>query len=414
MSTLQADVLVLGAGMVGVSVAVHLRKRGKQVVLVDRRPPGEETSYGNGGLVQREAVFPHPFPRSLAELRRIARNRSVDVYYHLSALPELFGPLFRYWRNSEPWRYAAIAAQWRRLIATCAAEHEKLAEEAGSTALLRPVGFIRAYNDAATFEADLAKAERAREFGVNSAALTPAKLAEMEPHLSNGFIGALHWTDPYAVNDPHALTLSYAALFERLGGHFAIGDATTVRRDGSGWRTDTADGSVVEAEEAVIALGIWSGGVTKRFGYAPPLFGKRGYHLHFRPQGNAGLTRPVASNGFLLAPMRRGIRLTTGAEFARRGAKPSPMQLARAEPIARSIFPLGEAVEPTPWMGVRPCTPDMLPIIGRIPSQPHLWGAFGHAHQGFTLGPTTGRLLAEMMTGDAPFLDPAPFRAERF
>jgi D-amino-acid dehydrogenase len=87
MSTLQGDVVVLGAGMVGVSVAVHLQQRGKQVVLVDRRPPGEETSYGNGGLVQREAVFPHPFPRSFAELRRIARNRSVDAYYHLSALP---------------------------------------------------------------------------------------------------------------------------------------------------------------------------------------------------------------------------------------------------------------------------------------------------------------------------------------
>jgi D-amino-acid dehydrogenase len=174
------------------------------------------------------------------------------------------------------------------------------------------------------------------------------------------------------------------------------------------------DGSVVEAKEAVVALGIWSGDVTKRFGYAPPLFGKRGYHLHFRPRGNAGLTRPVASNGFLLAPMQRGIRLTTGAEFARDAAKPSPVQLARAEPIARSIFPLGDAVEQTPWMGVRPCTPDMLPIIGRAPSQPHLWGAFGHAHQGFTLGPTTGRLLAEMMTGDAPFVDPSPFRAERF
>jgi D-amino-acid dehydrogenase len=124
--------------------------------------------------------------------------------------------------------------------------------------------------------------------------------------------------------------------------------------------------------------------------------------------------RPVASNGFLLAPMQRGIRLTTGAEFARGAAKPSPVQLARAEPIARSIFPLGEAVEPAAWMGVRPCTPDMLPIIGSVPSQPHLWGAFGHAHQGFSLGPTTGRLLAEMMTGDAPFVDPTPFRAERF
>ena len=99
MSSMQADVVVLGAGMVGVSVAVHLQKRGKQVVLIDRRQPGEETSYGNGGLVQREAVFPHPFPREIAELRRIAKNRSVDVHYHLSGLPGLAGPLFRYWRN---------------------------------------------------------------------------------------------------------------------------------------------------------------------------------------------------------------------------------------------------------------------------------------------------------------------------
>ena len=414
MSNVQADVVVLGAGMVGVSVAVHLQKRGKQVVLIDRRGPGEETSYGNGGLVQREAVFPHPFPRAFAELRRIARNNSVDVYYHLSALPGLFRPLFAYWRNSEPRRYAEIAAQWVTLIATCAAEHETLAQEAGSSALLHPVGFIRAYNDAAMLDADLAKAERARELGVNSVALTPAKLAEMEPHLANGFIGALHWTDPYAVNDPHALTLSYAALFERLGGQFAIGDALTLRRHGAGWRVTAADGSVVETEGAVVALGIWSGEVTKHFGYAPPLFGKRGYHRHFTPRGNAGLTRPVASNGFLLAPMARGIRLTTGAEFARGAAEPSPVQLARAEPIARRIFPLGDAVEATPWMGVRPCTPDMLPIIGPIRAQPHLWAAFGHAHQGFTLGPTTGRLLAEMMTGDAPFVDPAPFRAERF
>jgi D-amino-acid dehydrogenase len=411
---MQADVLVLGAGMVGVSVAVHLQKRGKQVMLLDRRQPGEETSYGNGGLVQREAVFPHPFPRDFSELRRIARNRSVDVHYHLSSLPGLARPLFAYWRNSEPRRYAEITVQWSSLIATCLSEHKALAEEAGSTELLRPVGFLRAFNDTATMDSDLAKAERAREFGVNSVALTPAKLAEMEPHLSNGFVGALHWTDPYSVSDPHALTMSYFGLFERLGGYFALGDATSLQRHGSGWRVTATDGSIVEAGEAVIALGIWSDSVTRRFGYKPPLFGKRGYHLHFTPKGNAGLTRPVASNGFLLAPMRRGIRLTTGAEFARRSAAPTPVQLARAEPIARTVFPLGEAVEPTPWMGTRPCTSDMMPIIGPAPGQAHLWCAFGHAHQGFTLGPTTGRMLAEVMTGDAPFVDPTPFRAERF
>ncbi|HXC28612.1 MAG TPA: FAD-binding oxidoreductase [Stellaceae bacterium] len=411
---MQADVVVLGAGMVGVSIAVHLRKRGKDVVLIDRRNPGEETSYGNGGLVQREAVFPHPFPRELSELWRIAKNRSIDAYYHLSGLPGLAAPLFAYWRNSEPRRYAQIAEQWSTLIATCLTEHKALAEEAGSTELLRPVGFLRAFNDQATMDSELAKAERAREFGVNSTAVTAAQLSEMEPHLNGGFVGALHWTDPYPVNDPHALTMSYFRLYERLGGQFAIGDATSLERRGAGWRVTAADGSIVEAAEVVVAMGIWSSEVTRRFGYRPPLFGKRGYHLHFTPQGNAGLTRPVASNGFLLAPMRAGIRLTTGAEFARRSAAPTPVQLRRAEPIARRIFPLGEAVEPQAWMGTRPCTPDMMPIIGRIPTEPGLWGAFGHAHQGFTLGPTTGRLMAEMMTGDAPFVDPAPFRAERF
>lgn len=412
---MQADVLVLGAGMVGVSIAAHLQKRGRNVVLLDRRPPGEETSYGNGGLVQREAVFPHPFPRDFSELRRIARNQSVDAYYHPFALPGLFRPLYGYWRNSAPRRYAAIARSYATLIVTCLDEHRKLAEDAGSTELLRPVGFIRAYNDPALLEADLAKAALVhRDYGVNYAPLDPDRLGEMEPHLQHRFVGGLHWTDPYAVSDPHALTLGYAALFERLGGHFVLGDAATLQRRGAGWQVTAADGALIEAEAAVIALGIWSAGVTERFGYTAPLFGKRGYHLHFKPLGNAGLTRPVASNGFLLAPMRRGIRLTTGAEFARRDAPPTPIQLARAEPIARTLFPLGEAAEERPWMGIRPCTTDMLPIIGPAPLQPGLWFAFGHAHQGFTLGPTTGRLIAEMMTGDVPFVDPRPFRAERF
>ncbi len=96
------SVVVLGAGMVGVSVALHLRRRGWDVVLVDRQDPGEGASYGNGGLIQREAVFPHPFPRSVAELRRVALNRSIDVHYHPLALPGFVSPLLRYWWNSAP------------------------------------------------------------------------------------------------------------------------------------------------------------------------------------------------------------------------------------------------------------------------------------------------------------------------
>jgi D-amino-acid dehydrogenase len=147
-----------------------------------------------------------------------------------------------------------------------------------------------------------------------------------------------------------------------------------------------------------------------------PLAVKRGYHQHFRVRGSAGLTRPVVDSelGYCVAPMEQGLRLTTGAEFAARDAAPTPVQLDRLLPAARKLFPLGEPADATPWMGSRPCFPDSRPVIGRAPGQSGLYLTYGHAHWGLTLGPVTGRLLAEMMTGAAPFCDPAPYAAERF
>ncbi len=123
------------------------------------------------------------------------------------------------------------------------------------------------------------------------------------------------------------------------------------------------------------------------------------------------LNHPVLDSdlGYLLAPMNRGIRLTTGVEFARRDAPPTPVQVERALPRARALFPLGEAVDAKPWMGARPCLPDMLPVIGKAPRHAGLWFDFGHQHHGLTLGPATGRLLAEMMTGETPFADTSAF-----
>ena len=410
------DIIVLGAGIVGVSLALHLRKRGQDVILVDRQGPGEGTSFGNAGLLQREAVFPHAFPREMSEIGRIATNRAVDAVYHPSALPGLASPLLQYWRNSAPDRYAQATANHARLIVTCLDEHMALATEAEATDLLRPIGWTRMFSTQASLDAGLVEAEAARrDWGVNSVTLDTAELAAAEPHLKVTRAGAIHWTDPYSVSDPHALTIAYTTLFQRLGGIFAIGDALTLEKTATGWRVQTADGPV-EAATCVIALGPQSPKLTTKYGYAPPLFGKRGYHRHFKMQGNAVLNRPMldTESRFMLIPMRAGIRLTTGAEFASIDAPPTPIQMERAEPIARALLPLADAVEPTPWMGVRPATPDMIPILGRLPGEQTLWCCFGHAHQGLTLGPTTGRLVAEMITGETPFIDPTPYRPERF
>jgi D-amino-acid dehydrogenase len=147
-----------------------------------------------------------------------------------------------------------------------------------------------------------------------------------------------------------------------------------------------------------------------------PLAVKRGYHRHFRAQGNAALSRPVldADVGYLIIPIEQSIRMTTGVEFAARDAQPSPVQFGRIMPRARELFPLGERADDKTWMGSRPCFPDSRPVIGHVPRSAGLWLAIGHAHWGLTLGPATGRLLAEMMAGATPFCDPSPYRAERF
>lgn len=413
---MRADVVVLGAGIVGVSVAVHLQKRGFAVALVDRRGPGEETSFGNAGLIQSEGIFPYGFPHDFGALVRYAMNNTTDAHYHLRALPTVAPFLARYWWSSRPSRHAAIARCYAPLIQNALPEHLALAEEAGAMDLIRRRGWIKLFRTANPFDIALREAETLRrEFGVGYAALDAAALADKEPHLNGGLIGGLHWTDPASVIDPQALTVAYVRLFERLGGKFVTGDAATFTSAGRGWRVATEAGPLA-SDQAVVALGPWSDDLFRRLGYRIPFAVKRGYHMHYEPAGNAVLNHTVLDleRGYLLAPMARGIRLTTGAEFAERDAPKTPVQLERAEPVAKALFPLAKRLDPEPWMGARPCTPDMMPIIGPAPRHKGLWFTCGHAHHGLTLGPVTGRLIAEMMTGAAPFTDPKPYRADRF
>ena len=409
------DTIVLGAGIVGVSVAVHLQQRGRAVALVDRRAPGFETSFGNAGLIQREGVYPYAFPRDLPTLLRYASNTSADVHYHPGDLPRLLPFLWRYWRNSHPSRHAAIARAYAPLIAHSVTEHRALAEAAGAMHLIRPSGWIKVFRNAATQDKETRNVERwQREYGVAFETLDPARLRTVEPHLDPSLLGGLRYTEADSVSDPNALVTAYAKYFEQIGGQLFEGDANSLTSNAP-WLVGSKDGEL-RADNVVIAMGPWADVATSRLGYSLPLAVKRGYHMHYAPAPGTQLSHPVldADGGYVLAPMTHGIRLTTGAELAHRDAPKTPVQLEAVEPVARKLFPLAERVDAEPWMGARPCTPDMLPIIGQAPHHPSMWFAFGHAHHGLTLGPITGRLIAEMMTGETPAVDVRPFRAQRF
>lgn len=411
----RADVIVLGAGIVGTSIALHLVKRGLSVALIDRGGPGEGTSYGNTGIIEGNTIFPQGFPSDWRVLLRVALKRAPEANYHVSFLPKVAPWLIAFRAASRPERLLETAQLMRPLFARAVAEHDLLCEEAGTGRYLRRNGWLKLYRGDGSFAAQAREIELASSLGISNVPLDTEAARALEPSLAPVFRHAVHWTGAVSVSNPLAVTRAYAARFAALGGITLTGNARSLRRAGTHWRVDSSAGPV-EAGDVVAALGPWAPDVLDPLGIKLPLAVKRGYHRHFRAQGNAALSRPIldAENGYCLAPMAQGIRLTTGAEFAARDAPPTPVQFNRLMPAARELFALGEAVEPQPWLGARPCFADSRPVIGRAPGQRGLWLAYGHSHWGLTLGPVTGRLIAEMMTGAAPFCDPKPYSAARF
>lgn len=401
--------------MIGTSIALHLAKRGVKTALVDRRGPGEETSYGNAGVIEGNTLFPYPFPPRLSALVRIALKRATEADYHFSYLPRVATWILGYRAYSRPERMLETVELMRPLFTRALPEHELLIAEAGAGQYLLKQGWLKIYRSERVFAALKPELALAEKYGIPHQALDVEGARALEPTLAPVFRHAMFWPQAASLTNPLAVTQAYEARFGALGGVFAKGDARTLRRTDNGWRVETADGPL-DGGDAVIALGPWAPDVLEPLGISLPLRIKRGYHMHYRPRGNMSLNRPVldAEVGYCVVPMEQGLRLTTGAEFADRDARPTPVQLARLLPQASALFPLGEALEPEPWMGSRPCFYDSRPVIGRAPGQPGLWLAYGHAHWGLTLGPATGRLLAEMMTGTSPFCDPAPYGAERF
>ena len=304
----------------------------------------------------------------------------------------------------------------RPLFARAVAEHEALAAEAGGERYFSRNGWLKLYRSDKAFAAQAPELELAARFGIAATPLDRDGALALEPALAPVFRHAVHWTGAVSVSNPLALTRAYAARFAALGGIALQGRCSLAAPR----RAALAGGNGIRSASMPAMWSSRSGrgrrDLLRPLGINLPLTVKRGYHRHYRAQGNATLGRPVldAENGYVLAPMEQGIRLTTGVEFAARDAAPTPVQLARVEPVARGLFPLGAAVEAQPWLGARPCFADSRPVISRAPRQRGLWLACGHGHWGLTLGAATGRLIAELMTGATPFCDPKPYSAERF
>jgi glycine/D-amino acid oxidase-like deaminating enzyme len=407
------DVAVLGAGMVGVATANAARQRGLNVVLVDRREPGSETSHGNAGILSSGSIFPLNMPSLWRKLPHYLTNRDPALRWNPAWALRNARWVAGFLANASSAQTKPRATALHGLIAASLKVHRDWIVKAGAPQRIRETGWLKAWRSDAVAAA---KAEQAAlaDYGIKSEVLDRQAISALEPGILPVFsVGLLH-TETASVDSPGAVVKAYAEMFAGSGGEIRRADIMAIAPEGEGWRVVLSDGPL-RARHVVVALGPWSKEVLRPLGYRVPLGFERGYHQHFKPNAAHPLLRPIHDSeaGFLVTPVEQGLRITTGVELIDRDAPSSFAQLDAVVPLARGLVEFGEAVG-EPWRGSRPTLPDSLPMIGPAPRHRGLWLAFGHQHIGFTTGAGTGLAIAAMISGEPPPFDVAPFSPRRY
>lgn len=410
------DTLVIGAGVIGMSIALALQQRGRRVTIIDRQPPGEGASFGNAGFLAVELNNPLSTPATLRSAPMLWGQRHGPLSLPPTYLPKLSPWLWRFVKAASPKQVerghkglialnrSAVGA-WKRLL-----ERTDLSNE------LIPSGYLLAWESEHSLPQACFHAEQMAAWNIETRILERDALREYEPGLSDHVSRALLFPRSYQVRDPYQLVLRLFGRFKQNGGQFLKANANSLKA-GQHTACVVTDRGLVEANQLVLACGAWSHHLLRSTAIDVPLETERGYHLTL-PEAGKALRQPVGSaeRRVVMTPMDCGLRVVGMTELG--GLKKPPIE-KRFDSLRHHTKAL--LADPGPltrdhetWMGFRPTLPDSLPVIDQHPSYPTLFAAFGHQHLGLTQAAITSELMADRMTGQTPSIELSAYSMTRF
>lgn len=392
-----ARVGVIGAGVVGACIAYALRKRGFDVVLMDRGEPGEGCSFGNLGAISMSSIVPLATPSVIKSAPSMLGDPNSPLFLPLRYLPKAAPWLARFVMSARPSVVAKNSAELVKLHAGAVQAHAELTREVGVPELLVHRGQLHLYPSKAALQDDAASWALRRQHGLSFRELDAAGIAEMEPRIGSRYPVGIFLSDDATILNPLRYVQAIVAAFVSAGGQVWKRDVRSLkRREGGGWSIQSEHGHEAFSQ-MVVAAGAWSKQLLQGVGIHVSLESQRGYHVQFSG-GSSLVSRSIllTDKKVFLAPMEGGLRIGGTVEIAGLQSPPNTKRSLILEGMARDLFPELEGVPTTHWMGHRPCMPDSIPKIGSS-GLPGLHMAVGHGHLGLTDSALSANKIVDSM-----------------
>lgn len=409
-----APVVVIGAGIIGASTALWLKRTGHEVTLIDKGEPGMGASFGNGCILASCGVVPVTTPGLLPKGPKYLLDPSFPLFIKWSYGPKLLPWLSRYLSHANDKDTRRIAQALSQITGDSVEQHQALTAGTPAAKWIQESDYNFAYPDRAAFEADAYVWELRREAGFVPELIEGPAVQEYEPALTPEFsLLAINKNHGFILN-PAGYIRDLVTLLQEMGGRFIKAEVKDFDLSGGQVSAvETSEGRF-ECSQAVLSAGVWSKPLMQKLGINVPLEAERGYHVLYKePSVQPKSPMMIAAGKFVATPMDQGLRCAGIVEFGGLGETPSKAPLALLRRKVQETFPNMRAAGEEEWLGFRPAPSDSLPLIGEVGSS-GVYTAFGHHHIGLTGGAKTGRMVANMISGQPMNLDMSPYAPNRF
>ena len=409
------NILIIGAGIVGICTSIELIKKGYSVTLMDPNEPGSQTSYGNAGVITDSSLMIINNPQLLKSLFQLIFKNQTSFRYSKSFIFSRLIWVLRFLMFSHKNHMKFAAKALRELQVLSLNTHKKLIKKTNSNNIISKPGWLKLFKTSESYKKYSLELEVLNKHKAKYTTLNTTQIEKQFPDLEVKFFKGILFKNSIRVKSPLKLSKKYFNYFIKSGGKFVQESCKDLQYIEDKW-VIFSNKNKSYFDQVVVSTGPWSKNILSNLGYNIPLAWERGYHHHFSTKKKISINPAIydVEGGFVYSSNGSDVRVTSGVELTFLDAVENEIQINESIQKLRKIIPLNKKLIDKPWLGSRPTIIDSLPMIGKAPRHKNLWFNFGHNHIGLSTSAGSAVIISEMIQNKKTSINADPFSPKRF